>query len=243
MDFVGGKIYDANGIATTLSTTKWGKSPLRASAAPTGACVRSFPQHHLRGRGEVHHRAVEALWRLRAYPYANPNNPLVGIANGAVAFMSTAATTSLSPITPSSEPTRSCSRSGWARSMRGDAEHGPARWLLLRPIGSNSFAHLRRACRSNRCSATAHRPPPSPALADGADAVSLAMDWRFARHFDFYAGVMYSQKQGGLANGYASSPLPTCSHPVRSTPSTGSRTTIRPLVCATSSDGWVRRQA
>ena len=34
------------------------------------------------------------------------------------------------------------------------------------------------------------------------DAVSLAMDWRFARHFDFYAGVMYSQKQGGLASGY-----------------------------------------
>ena len=34
------------------------------------------------------------------------------------------------------------------------------------------------------------------------DAVSLAMDWRFARHMDFYAGVMYSQKQGGLASGY-----------------------------------------
>jgi hypothetical protein len=34
------------------------------------------------------------------------------------------------------------------------------------------------------------------------DAVSVAMDWRFARHFDFYAGVMYSQKSGGLANGY-----------------------------------------
>ena len=34
------------------------------------------------------------------------------------------------------------------------------------------------------------------------DAGSLALDWRFARHFDFYAGVMYSQKTGGLANGY-----------------------------------------
>jgi hypothetical protein len=28
------------------------------------------------------------------------------------------------------------------------------------------------------------------------------MDWRFARHFDFYAGVSYSQKTGGLANGF-----------------------------------------
>ena len=32
--------------------------------------------------------------------------------------------------------------------------------------------------------------------------VSVAMDWRFARHMDFYAGVAYSQKTGGLANGF-----------------------------------------
>jgi predicted porin len=42
----------------------------------------------------------------------------------------------------------------------------------------------------------------SPACSGAMDAVSVAMDWRFARHFDFYAGVMYSQKQGGLASGY-----------------------------------------
>jgi predicted porin len=34
------------------------------------------------------------------------------------------------------------------------------------------------------------------------DAASVALDWRFARHFDWYSGVMYSQKTGGLANGY-----------------------------------------
>jgi len=34
------------------------------------------------------------------------------------------------------------------------------------------------------------------------NAFSLASDWRFARHFDFYAGVMYTEKAGGLANGY-----------------------------------------
>jgi hypothetical protein len=34
------------------------------------------------------------------------------------------------------------------------------------------------------------------------DAASVAIDWRFARHFDWYSGVMYSQKTGGLANGY-----------------------------------------
>jgi predicted porin len=34
------------------------------------------------------------------------------------------------------------------------------------------------------------------------DMFSLVMDWRFARHFDFYAGIAYSQKSGGLANGF-----------------------------------------
>jgi hypothetical protein len=31
---------------------------------------------------------------------------------------------------------------------------------------------------------------------------ALAVDWRFARHVDFYAGVAYSQKTGGLASGF-----------------------------------------
>jgi predicted porin len=34
------------------------------------------------------------------------------------------------------------------------------------------------------------------------DAVSLVVDWRFARHMDFYAGVMWSQVQGGFASGF-----------------------------------------
>jgi hypothetical protein len=34
------------------------------------------------------------------------------------------------------------------------------------------------------------------------DAVSLVIDWRFARHMDMYAGVMWSQVSNGLANGF-----------------------------------------
>jgi predicted porin len=34
------------------------------------------------------------------------------------------------------------------------------------------------------------------------DAVSLVVDWRFARHMDMYAGVMWSQVNGGLASGF-----------------------------------------
>jgi predicted porin len=34
------------------------------------------------------------------------------------------------------------------------------------------------------------------------DAVSVVVDWRFAKHMDMYAGVMWSQVQNGLANGF-----------------------------------------
>jgi predicted porin len=34
------------------------------------------------------------------------------------------------------------------------------------------------------------------------DAVSGVIDWRFARHMDVYAGVMWSQVNGGLASGF-----------------------------------------
>jgi predicted porin len=34
------------------------------------------------------------------------------------------------------------------------------------------------------------------------DAVSLNVDWKFAKKFDLYAGMMFSQVRNGLANGY-----------------------------------------
>jgi predicted porin len=42
----------------------------------------------------------------------------------------------------------------------------------------------------------------SSQCAGSLDAVSLVVDWRFAKHMDMYAGVMWSQVQGGLANGF-----------------------------------------
>ncbi len=39
----------------------------------------------------------------------------------------------------------------------------------------------------------------------GEDMVSVVVDWRFARHVDVFAGVAYSQRNGGLANGFITS--------------------------------------
>ena len=30
----------------------------------------------------------------------------------------------------------------------------------------------------------------------------MVLDWRFAKHVDVYAGIMYSQVTGGLANNF-----------------------------------------
>jgi predicted porin len=43
----------------------------------------------------------------------------------------------------------------------------------------------------------------TPATCHGTfDAASFAVDWQFAKKFDAYAGFMFSQVNGGLANGY-----------------------------------------
>ena len=43
----------------------------------------------------------------------------------------------------------------------------------------------------------------TPATCRGTfDAVSFVADWQFAKKFDAYAGFMFSQVNGGLANGY-----------------------------------------
>jgi predicted porin len=43
----------------------------------------------------------------------------------------------------------------------------------------------------------------TPATCHGTfDALSFAVDWQFAKKFDAYAGLMFSEVHGGLANGY-----------------------------------------
>jgi predicted porin len=42
----------------------------------------------------------------------------------------------------------------------------------------------------------------SSGCAGSEDVISLVVDWRFARHMDFYAGVAFSQVRGGVANGF-----------------------------------------
>ena len=60
-------------------------------------------------------------------------------------------------------------------------------------LTQNSFATgVNAGCRStvsSQCAGTE-------------DALSLSVDWRFAKKFDAYAGFMYSQVNNGLASGF-----------------------------------------
>jgi predicted porin len=65
------------------------------------------------------------------------------------------------------------------------------------PGGPAQSAAQAAACAANSASSTG--------CAGAEDMVGLMLDWRFARHVDFYAGVAYSQRNGGPANAFITS--------------------------------------
>jgi predicted porin len=78
-------------------------------------------------------------------------------------------------------------------------------------VGADNGALVNRGLTIQNASATCSDTS-SAGCSGFMNAFSLATDWRFARHFDLYAGVMYSEKGGGLASGYvltASNPSST----------------------------------
>jgi predicted porin len=64
-------------------------------------------------------------------------------------------------------------------------------------LNLGSVAAQQAACAANSASQSN--------CSGGEDAVSVVVDWRFARHVDVYAGVGWSQRNGGLANGFLTS--------------------------------------
>ena len=54
----------------------------------------------------------------------------------------------------------------------------------------------------NQATACALTGTASPGCAGTLNMVSFAIDWRFARHVDLYAGVAWTEKTGGLASGF-----------------------------------------
>ena len=72
------------------------------------------------------------------------------------------------------------------------------------------------------------------------DAVSLVVDWRFARHMDLFAGVMWSQVTNGLANGFLQTNPLANGAATATSGQKANNVSIRRLVFATSSDDLIR---
>jgi predicted porin len=193
MDVVGGKIYDANSVSTTLSTAQVQAINLAGIGCSLG-CVSSVVSDNtviaVAGKYTI------GQWKLfggyENIHYNNPDNPLAPEAfmNGGynIAFANNGFYQSTRvmnifwagvkyAVTPNLD-------------IMG-AYYGYRQNSFLTASNNNAAGGF------GNCNTSF-----SPGCSGSMDMVSLVMDWRFARHMDLYAGIAYTQKQGGLVSGY-----------------------------------------
>jgi predicted porin len=236
MDFVGGKIYDAVAVGTTLSTAQQNGLTSNQAGLVAGpgyaipcslGCVSGVVSDNtvFAVAGKYTWGPLKLYGGFEHLTFANPNNPLLpgAFAEGGynVAFANNnnyvtnrnqnvfwagvkyAATPTFDIIGAYYGIRQSFFYVGAAPSATGfsNAPGGALNALNGTPYGSFG---------TNQALACATNGTLSGGCAGTLDMFSIVFDWRFARHMDLYAGVAYSQKTGGLANGYiltATNPL------------------------------------
>jgi predicted porin len=187
LDFLGGKIDDAVS-AGILSQAQLAAASATATAvsAGNGLIAATVSDNTVFSVGA---RYVIGPWKFwggyEHIDFANPNNPLNAGAFVTGGFIAGA-------VNNTNFTNDKVLQTAWvgarysitpALDITGAYYH---EWQ--NSFGTGAVAGCTDA-RSSQCSGTL-------------DAVSLVVDWRFARHIDMYAGVMWSQVQNGLANGF-----------------------------------------
>jgi predicted porin len=190
MDFTGGKIYDAVSAA-----------PLSAAQVATLNANTAAPQGIGAVAGTVSDNTTFQVAAKYTYgpfkffagyehlDFANPNSPLA-----AGAFL--AGGYNIGVPNNLNFTTDRILQTFWigARySVRPDLDLA----LAYYHENQNSFIIGNGSNPTGTCSNVS-----SAGCSGSLDAVSLVVDYRFARHFDAYAGIMWSQVQNGLANGF-----------------------------------------
>jgi predicted porin len=186
MDFVGGKIFDAVGSAPLGLGI--GVNP--AAAIGNGQLSVTVSDDTV---FQVGARYTIGPWKLFAgyehIQYSNPNNPLIVGAFLQGGFIAGA-------VNNLGFPSDKILQTGWfgvryaitpALDITGAYYHEWDNTFATAPATLAGCAVL--GSSSSQCAGTL-------------DAVSAVIDWRFARHVDVYAGVMYSQVTGGLASNF-----------------------------------------
>ena len=211
MDFVGGKIYDANSVGTTLSAaqvTALNSCTPDRTAVPSGVCPVTVSDNTVFA---VAAKYTIGQWKLYGgyehIEYANPNNPLASrrVCRGRLQRRLSSTTHSIRPtgimqifwvgVKYAVTPTFDVMGAYYGYRQNNFLQSGVASWVALEPDPAGVIGAVNPA--NVGCTTSA-----SAGCSGSMDMFSVALDWRFARHFDLYAGVSYSQKTGGLANGY-----------------------------------------
>jgi predicted porin len=222
MDFVGGKIFDANSVGTTLSATQVGALTANQLAAGVGTTGYAIPCSLGCLSGTISDNTVFAVagkytigqWKIFAgyehIQFANPNNPMQPGAFSAggynVAFVNNNNYLTdrnqhifWAGVRYAATPTLDIMASYYGIRQEffvqgaGPGAGGNPTFSSSPGLGVASAIQAAN-CAINGASSAGCR--------GAVDMFSLALDWRFARHFDVYAGVSYSQKSGGLANAF-----------------------------------------
>jgi predicted porin len=221
MDFLGGKIYDANSVGTTLSTAQVNNLTSNQTGAVAGPGY-AIPCSLGCLSGTISDNTVFAVaakytigqWKLYGgyehIQFANPNNPLqpgafstggynIAFVNNNNYFTDRNQHVFWVGVKYAATPTFDVIaayygiRQEFFTQGAGPGAGGNATFSSIPGMGVASAAQAAN-CAINSAS--------SAGCAGAVDMVSLALDWRFARHVDLYAGVAYSQKTGGLANAF-----------------------------------------
>jgi predicted porin len=189
MDFTGGKIYDAVSAAP-LSAAQVATVTASNIGCSLGCVAGNVSDNTV---FQVAAKYTIGPWKFYGgyehVEFANPNNPL---ASGA--FLAGGYNVGVPNNT--NFTTNRILQTFWVGtkySVRPDLDLS----LAYYHENQNSFVIGNGSNPTSTCNTVV-----SAGCSGSLDAVSFVVDYRFARHFDAYAGVMWSQVQNGLANGF-----------------------------------------
>ena len=191
VDFLGGKIYDAVS-ASPLSPTQVQQAATAGLAVGNGQLAAVVSDNTV---FQAAARYSIGPWRLFGgyewIQFSNPNNPLVAGAFDEGGYIITAPNNT-------NFPSNKILQTAWvgARySITPNIDIAAAYYHEWQNTFATSAATLAQ-CAVDGVS--------NSSCAGTEDAVALVADWRFAKHVDVYAGVMWTQVRNGLANGFVS---------------------------------------
>ncbi|MGA9298702.1 MAG: porin [Bradyrhizobium sp.] len=187
IDFLGGKIYDAVS-ASPLSAAQVSAANALGLATGNGQVAGNVSDNTV---FQVGARYTIGAWKLFAgyehIDFANPNNPLAPGAFLDGGYI-------LTNPNNANFPNDKILQTAWI-----GVKYSVTSTLDV----TGSYYHEWQNAFAATGSANAGCSTVVSSQCSGAlDAVSLVVDWRFARHMDMYAGAMWSQVQNGLANGF-----------------------------------------